>query len=248
MYTPRFYRKMMGERYRSFTYKYLETDIWVAFDRDTDINVESVENFVSDKCHSLRLIIDDYINSNPDFQTSYTPIKISNDMPIFIKRLSESSQITEVGPMAGIAGLFSEEIGRSCKQHFGFNEIIVENGGDNYIDVKHSVTVNVFAGDHPLSNKIVLQVEAKHCPMGICASSGKFGHSKSFGSADLVTVACKDTVLADQYATALANKINKADDIENVLKIVDNIPEILHLSVFKDGAFGIRGKLKVKTL
>ena len=237
----------MGKRFKSFVFRHMETDIWIAYDHNAKVNVKSVKEFVADKCRALRSKIDNYLSSDPGFQKSFEPIEVRNDMPFEIKRLSKCSQISKVGPMAGIAGLFAEEIGKSCKVQFGLNEIIVENGGDNYIDVQHSVTVSIFAGDHPLSNKIALQIEAKECPLGLCASSGKFGHSESLGSADLVTVACHDTVLADQYATAFANMIDKTDQIENVLEIAVKVPEIFHLAIFKDGAFGIRGEIKVKT-
>jgi ApbE superfamily uncharacterized protein (UPF0280 family) len=147
--------------------------------------------------------------------------------------------------MAGIAGLFAEEIGRALKNEFGFKEIIVENGGDDYIDVQNDINVSLYAGEHPLSNKIHLIIEPDMCPIGLCASSGKFGHSISFGSADLVSIACRDTVLADQYATAFANRIKSEDDVTSVIQLAQTLPDILHIAVFKDQAFAIGGHLKV---
>lgn len=147
--------------------------------------------------------------------------------------------------MAGIAGLFSREVGVSLKDEFGLKDIIVENGGDNYIDVTETLTVSLFAGKHPLSGKILLNIEPHQCPIGLCASSGKFGHSKSLGEADLVSIACENALLADQYATAFANRILSVNDIATVLDSSSDIEEIMHISIFKDGAFGIRGCLNV---
>ena len=123
---------------------------------------------------------------------------------------------------------------------------MVENGGDNYLDISHEVSVQLYAGLHPLSNKIRLQIDPADSPLGLCASSGKFGHSKSFGKADLVSVACRDTILADQYATALANQVTCSEDIEKVLEMSAQFPEILHCAVFMDEKFGIHGRLKVR--
>lgn len=245
MYEPRFYRKDMGERFTSFVHRYRETDIWVAFNADKSSDLENIRSFTADKCRSLRTMFEDYFKTDPDYELSMQPYHVSDDVPVLIKELSDLSFNTGVGPMAGIAGLFSREVGISLKDEFKLKDIIVENGGDNYIDVTETLTVSLFAGKHPLSGKVILKIEPHQCPLGLCSSSGKFGHSKSLGEADLVSVACKNALLADQYATAYANRILSVDDIGTVLDSTSNIEEIMHISVFKDGAFGIRGSLNV---
>ncbi|MCF7832491.1 MAG: UPF0280 family protein [Candidatus Marinimicrobia bacterium] len=245
MYEPRWYRQNMGERFKSFTYRFMETDIWIAFDISSKVKIAEINNFADRKCRDLRKLFENYFLITPEFEHTLKPLNVPSDAPKILKELSECSFKTGVGPMAGIAGAFSEEIGKACKKEFEFNEIMVENGGDDYIDVLSDIHVKLFAGNHPLSNKIKLIIEAGDSPLGLCASSGKFGHSKSFGSADLVSVACKNTILADQFATAFANKIRKSDDIEVVLKEASTIPEIIHIAVFMDDKFGIGGKLKV---
>ena len=245
MYEPRWYRQKMGERFNSFTYRFMETDIWVAYDMFSKISTDELLRFVDNKCRSLRKMLEDYFYISPEFEHSLKPVKVPASAPELIRKLAESSVKTDVGPMAGIAGAFAEEIGKACKSEFGFNEIMIENGGDTYIDVLTDIHVKLYAGEHPLSNKVKLIIEAKDSPLGLCASSGKFGHSKSFGKADLVSVACKNTILADQYATAFANMIRNSDDIEGVMEKASKISEIYHIAVFMDDKFGIGGKLKV---
>lgn len=245
MYEPRWYRRNTGERFTSFTYRFMETDIWIAYDISSKVTLNDVHAFVDKKCRTLRKSFEDYFLISPEFEYALKPLNVSSGSPELIQELANASFRTGVGPMAGIAGAFAAEIGKACKKEFGFNEIMVENGGDNYLDISSKIHVKLFAGDHPLSNKIQLIIEAKDSPLGLCASSGKFGHSKSFGSADLLSVACKNTILADQYATAFANKIHSSDDINDVLKEALKIPEIIHIAVFMDDKFGIQGKLKV---
>ena len=247
MYEPRWYRRNMGERFTSFTYRFKETDIWIAYDIFSKTSIDEVRNFVDGKCRVLWKSFEDYFLIAPEFEHAIAPLKVPFTAPELIRNLSDSSFITGVGPMAGIAGAFAEEIAIACKNEFGFKEIIIENGGDNYIDISSDIHVQLFAGDHPLSNKIKLIIEAQDSPIGLCASSGKFGHSKSFGKADLVSVACKNTILADQYATAFANKIINSADINSVLKEASSILDIVHIAVFVDEKFGIQGKLKVSS-
>lgn len=245
MFVPRFYRKDMGGRFNSLVYRYRATDIWMAYDLNTSIPEDSILSFIDDKCRSLWKTFEDYFKIDPEYKDTFDPYDVPEDAPEVVKRLSLGSVITEVGPMAGIAGLYAEEIGKACKEHFKLNEIIVENGGDLYIDVKKTIKVSLFAGDHPLSNRIKLDIEASMCPMGLCASSGKFGHSKSLGKADLVSVACCDAVIADQYATAFANQVIHVADIEEVIEMAIEVVNLKHISIFKDKAFAIGGMVKV---
>jgi uncharacterized protein len=244
MYEPRWYRHKMGERFSSLTYRFMETDIWLAFDKRSKVRQDDLKHFIDKKSRSLRELFEDYFKIDPNFKKTFKPLKVSDEAPSIIKRLSQNSFITQVGPMAGIAGAFAEEIAKSCKDEFNFNEMIVENGGDNYLDINSEIIVSLYAGEHPLSGKLQLLIEPNNAPIGLCASSGKFGHSISLGKADLVAVACKDTILADQFATAFANKILDSRDIKSVLEEASAIPQIMHISVFAFDQFGVQGNLK----
>jgi len=217
----------------------------VAYDISSKVSKDQILDFIDKKCRSLRQTCEQYFLISPEFENALDPLKVLRSAPELMRKLSDASLETGVGPMAGIAGAFAEEIAKACKKEFGFKEIMVENGGDNYLDVLSDIHVKLFAGEHPLSNKIKLVIKVRDLPMGLCASSGKFGHSKSLGRADLVSVGCKNTILADQYATAFANMIHKNNDIDTVLEKASAISAIDHIAVFMDDKFGIRGKLKV---
>ncbi|MDZ7795695.1 MAG: UPF0280 family protein [Candidatus Marinimicrobia bacterium] len=192
-------------------------------------------------------MFESYFLRHPGFKDALVPLHAEEHAPKLIRDLAEASFTTGVGPMAGIASAFAEEIGKSCKREFGFKEIIAENGGDTYIDVRSEIRVSLFAGSHSLSNRIRLVILPEVCPLGLCASSGKFGHSKSFGSADLVSVAAGNTIMADQYATYFANRTAVRDDVQKVLDEAAALKDILHISIFKDDVFGIGGRLKIKS-
>lgn len=246
MYESRWYRHKMGERFSSLTYRFMETDIFLAYDRGSKVRQDDLKHFIDNKSRSLRELLEDYIKMDPDFKKTFNPLKVSAEAPFLIRKLSQNSFLSQVGPMAGIAGAFAEEIGKACKDEFDFKEIMVENGGDNYLDIGSDIIVSLYAGKHPLSDKLQLIIDPNDTPLGLCASSGKFGHSISLGKADLVAVACKDTILADQFATAFANKIQDSSDIKDVLEKASDIPQIMHISVFAFGQFGVQGKLKIK--
>ena len=148
--------------------------------------------------------------------------------------------------MSAVAGAVALYIANALKRHFGVKEVIIENGGDIYADILEDIDVSVFAGASPLSEKVGLHINASQAPLGICTSSGTVGPSLSFGKADAVMIICKDVLLADSYATAFANFVRKAEDINPVLEKIGKIEDIISAVLIKDDKMGAVGKFELK--
>ncbi len=146
-------------------------------------------------CHEITL-----------FKESLVPLNITSTDPM-IQQMLTASQLAQVGPMAAVAGTVSEFIGKKAIANNDTKEIIVENGGDIYMDSQSDRRIMIYAGDSKLSNKIGLLIRKEMMPLGICTSSGTLGHSLSFGKADAVVVLSKNTSLADAVATSVGNLI-----------------------------------------
>jgi len=247
IYEPRFYRLGMGkERFKSFTVTHRETDLWVGID-----NVHftaDIKKYILEEIIELRKGLEKYIEKNPDFYTALSPYKVKEKAPRIAKIMARAAGRARVGPMAAIAGSFSEEIGKLVEEKFGVSEIIVENGGDIYLKFQHPILMSVFAGSSPLSGKVGIEVCPSLSPLGICTSSGTIGHSLSFGKSDAVTVMCKNTASADAYATALGNKIQCQEDIRKVLDISCAIEDILGIIVIVGNKIGVYGEVKIVPL
>ena len=71
----------------------------------------------------------------------------------------EAAKEAGVGPMAAVAGGIAECVGRGLLEA-GHKEIIVENGGDIFLSRSIGLTVSVFAGQSPLSNRLGLKIAA----------------------------------------------------------------------------------------
>ncbi len=82
-------------------------------------------------------------------------------------------------------------------------------------------------------------------PMGICTSSGVFGHSLSLGKADAAVVLAQDTALADAAATRLANEIKVKEDIECAVKTAQQIQGIAGVVLIKDERIGLWGDVEI---
>ena len=106
--------------------------------------------------------------------------------------------------------------------------------------------IAVFAGQSPLSERIGLHIPASDFPLGICTSSGTVGPSLSLGRADAVMIVCKDVLLADSYATAMANRIQSVNDLQPVIDRIQNIPDILGAIAVKDDRMAICGQFELR--
>lgn len=142
--------------------------------------------------------------------------------------------------MASVAGAVAQAVAQALKP---FSEsVIVENGGDCYLDLQEETTVGIFAGpDSPFTGKVAIKLGPERFPLGICTSSGTVGHSLSFGKTDAVTVISKDAALADAAATRLGNIVKSPSDISRALDLAPSIPSIeAVLIIIKDkmGAWG----------
>jgi len=185
--------------------------------------------------------IEEYIKRDRSFLISLTPIPCFPDAPDIVRRMCYAAQMAGVGPMAAVAGAISEFVGRELLKFS--DEIIVENGGDIFIKSQQDRVVGIYAGDSPLSNKIGLRILAKDTPVGICTSSGKIGHSLSFGKADAVMILSKDTALADAAATAVGNIVKGADDMQKGIDYARRIEGVSGVVIIVEDKFGAWGDI-----
>ncbi len=223
---------------KAFKIKIEESDILILAKRDILKKAEDI-------LLNIRAQLKNYIKHHPDFLYSLVPIKPDKNSPEIIKRMCEASEMAEVGPMASVAGAIAEMLGENLLQDS--EEIIVENGGDIFLNIHSSKKVLIFAGDSPLSQKLAVKIEAGR--WGIATSSGKIGHSLNFGKADSATVIAESAAVADAFATSLGNKVSKKEDIEKALEWISQFKEkakIIGAIIILDKYAGFWGNVKIE--
>ncbi|TWI77404.1 hypothetical protein LZ24_00214 [Desulfobotulus alkaliphilus] len=194
----------------------------------------------------LRREIGEYIAKYPEFHSTLLPWPDDPTAPALIRQMIHASQTAGVGPMAAIAGTLAEALGKKLLQRSA--KIIVENGGDLFVCSDTEVTIGLYAGDSPFSGRIGLKIPPPRKGMGICTSSGRLGHSISFGKADAAVIISKDTAVADALATAMGNKIQKPEDIEPLVEKAKDIKEISAMVLVKGDRLGVYGEIEMVPL
>ncbi|MBN1106506.1 MAG: UPF0280 family protein [Deltaproteobacteria bacterium] len=207
-YTDRTYRKRVtAAGLASFQVVFKETDLWVSAG---EALVDETRDLILNARHQL----ESYIRSHSEFLTTLRPYPDDPTAPPVVQDMIEAAKRSGVGPMASVAGAIAEFVGRGLLR--STDQVIVENGGDVFLTAKRDVTVSVFAGDSPLSERIGLLVSTRRMPAGLCSSSGTVGHSFSTGIADAVCVLSGSAALSDAAATALCNTIRGKRDLGRI--------------------------------
>ncbi len=217
-YTERTYRKRATARdLISFRVAVKETDLWISSD-------QKLEKETRDLVLKYRYQLENYIQSHPSFLSTLTSYAEDPYAPEMIRDMIQATRTVGVGPMAAVAGAIAQFTGKGLLEWT--DQVIVENGGDIFLQANRPVTVAVFAGSSPFSEKVGLIIQTRQMPLGICSSSATVGHSLSMGSADAVCLISASASLADGAATALGNKIKKRQDLEKGIEWAKTIEGI----------------------
>lgn len=197
---------------------------------------------VTDEIVAQREALGAFLAHHPAIQAAFAPTPLPPDAPDIARRMAAAATRVGVGPMAAVAGATAQKAGEAGRAA-GADEVIVENGGDIYLDLTRPATVALYAGDAAIGASLALHVTPQETPLAICSSSGKMGHSTSQGRCDLVTVTAADAALADAAATQAANTIDADTDIDNALAMLHKIPGLHGALVAQGGRVGTVGRL-----
>ena len=210
MYEQRFYRDWMErDGLCRFSVKIEESDLLILCDRN-------LEQRAAEVLGEVRGEIERQIAGDPGFGTSLEPVDVSDRATPLVRSMAEAGQAWSVGPMAAVAGVVAEAVGRDLLEEC--ETVIVENGGDVFVRSSEAVTFALYAGERsPFRDRVAFRVEASH-GVGVCTSSGVVGPSLSLGMADAVVAIAGDTAHADAAATAIANRIERPEDVDRVLE------------------------------
>lgn len=107
------------------------------------------------------------------------------------------------------------------------------------------ITVGIFAGDSPLSERIALRIRTSEMPLGVCTSSATVGPSLSLGGADAVCVKSRSASLADAAATAVGNVCKSKSDIRKAISVGSGIEGVLGILIIMGSELGIWGEMEL---
>jgi uncharacterized protein len=217
---------------------------WTVFQlKEADLRISSPRaDLVEAEVRKLRAALEAFIERQPAFRAALVPIDLLDGAPPIAVAMADAARACGIGPMAAVAGAVAQAAAEAALAE-GAGEAIVENGGDTWIASPTEVTVGLHAGRHALSGRLALRITPDRLPLSVCSSSGRFGHSLSFGRCDLATVVARSGALADAAATLAANSVRTVEDVAPTLERVLAIPGVDGVLIVKDDRVGVAGNL-----
>jgi len=216
--------------------------------RETDLQILAPIEISAIALHLViqyRNQLENYLPRQPGFLTALTPLPDDPTAPPLIRTMLKVGQAAGVGPMAAVAGVIAEYVGRDLLKVPGCTEVVVENGGDIFLSRRQDCPIAIFAGLSSLSNRVGLKIRADQMPCGVCTSSATVGHSLSLGRADAVTVVAASAALADAAATRLGNEVQSKDDLGRTLELAAAIPGLIGVVIIIGDELGVWGGLEL---
>ena len=219
-----------------------ETDLLIRGERD-------LEQPAREALKRYRREIEDYLFRHPEWGRSLVPVPAGEEAPPIAAAMSRAASVCGVGPMAAVAGALAWFVGRALSSFSG--ELIVENGGDIFINSRRDRTVLVGTGlNSEFPGYLGIRIAGGLEPVGVAASSGSGGRSLSWGRAEAAVVLAEDTIVADAAATALGNRIRASgrETIEAAVGAIADIPGVKGCLTVCENILAVRGDLELADL
>lgn len=211
------------------------------------VDLESYTDSLVTLCRNtlikLRGDLEEYIKLDPAFRKALLPVPISTAAPEVVRRMGRASAAAAVGPMAAVAGAIAELVGEALVPHC--RDIIVENGGDIFLQTNHERIIAIFAGASRFSKRIGIRIEGDGRPVGICTSSGTVGHSLSLGRADAMVIRSRSATLSDAAATGAGNMVDTKKDLMKAIAYAQQIEGIEGVLAIKDDQMAAWGNMEI---
>jgi len=214
--------------------------------QETDLLILAETTLIDPARRSIihyRYQVEEYIRQHPAFLHSLSPMPIDAKAPPIVRDMLQAAKSAGVGPMAAVAGAFAEKVGGDLLQYS--REVVVENGGDIYLNTDRDISIGIYAGASPLSGRLALHIRSGSTPLGVCTSSGTVGHSFSFGRADAVTIIAPSASLADAAATAVANCVTDRKQIPRALERARELEGVLGAIIIIEDQMGAWGEVEL---
>jgi ApbE superfamily uncharacterized protein (UPF0280 family) len=230
------YRRWQHSDLVTFQVRSEQSDLQISAERPL---IDEAERALLDVLEQL----EGYLERDPRFAKSLLPHSPLPDAPPIAQEMAQAAAVCGVGPMAAVAGAVAEHVGRELLRWS--KQVIVENGGDIFLQTTTPRVAAIFAGESSLTGRVGLRLTRLDEPLGLCTSSGTVGPSLSFGRADAAIILARSAALADAAASALGNRLQTPDDMERALAFTKYLDGVWGAAAVMGDNLGAWGDLEI---
>jgi ApbE superfamily uncharacterized protein (UPF0280 family) len=212
--------------------------------QETAATIAAERRFIGGAVDAIKMArrdIERQIRKDRFFLTTLEPYDSGSCTSETTARMCAATKQAGVGPMAAVAGAIAQAaldamIAEGCRHAW------VDNGGDVALVLESPLTLEIFTT--PGSSKaFAFELRTTGRAMGICSSSGRLGHSISFGDSDIAVTIADDAVVADAFATALGNEVKDETSLNKCFDILRSAKAVKGGLAMIDGAVAMYGEV-----
>ncbi|MCU0852098.1 MAG: UPF0280 family protein [Thermoplasmata archaeon] len=211
---------------------------------ETAATIAAERRFLADAVTAIkaaRAQVERKVRQDRFFLTTLEPYEPNAYDGRVVKRMCEATTKTGVGPMAAVAGAVAAEAVEAMVRA-GCSHGWVDNGGDVALKLDSAITLEVFS-DPDSGKAFGFGLGPTKGTIGICSSSGRLGHSISFGDSDVVVAIAEDAVLADALATAIGNRVTDRESLRTCFDPFKAIRGAFGFLAMLDGEVSVFGEV-----
>jgi ApbE superfamily uncharacterized protein (UPF0280 family) len=239
LHNKRFYRLYSSSgRWNTYNVKLHTSDLYIRALNDISVKAGQILS-------EAREEIENHIKVNPEFLTSLEPVTEHGNSGEIVSAMYKASKAAGTGPMAAVAGAVAEYTGKKLVPFS--NEIIVENGGDIWMNIKNPVTIGIYCNNLYFKDRLAIKISETGNPCSVCTSSSGVGHSISFGKADSATIVAKNGALADAVATETCNRVKSQSHIEEALNFALSVAGVQGCLIVMGDKMAAGGDIELTT-
>jgi ApbE superfamily uncharacterized protein (UPF0280 family) len=239
LHNNRFYRLYSSSgKWSTYNVKLHTSDLYIR--ARNDISAKAGEVLAE-----AREEIEKHIKVNPAFLTSLEPVPEHVNSGEIVSAMYKASKAAGTGPMAAVAGAVAEYTGKNLLPFS--DEIIVENGGDIWMNINNPVTIGIYCNNIYFKNRLAIKISGTENPCSVCTSSSRIGHSISFGRADSATVIACSGPLADAVATETCNRVKSQSHIEEALNFALSVAGVQGCLIVMGDRIAALGDIELTT-
>jgi len=192
-----------------------------------------------DAVKQARRDIERQIRRDRFFLTTLEPYDTKACSSEITARMCDASRLAGVGPMATVAGAIAQAAVEAMVAA-GSKHSWVDNGGDIALILDRPATIEIFTAPGA-SKASAFSLDSTEGVIGICSSSGRLGHSISFGDSDVAIAIADDALVADAFATALGNRVKTRESLSSCFDVFKGVREVRGGLAMIDGAVALYG-------
>ncbi len=210
--------------------------------QETAATIAAERRFIDVAVEAIKVArrdIERQIRKDRFFLTTLEPYDDRGCTSEITRRMCAASKLAGVGPMATVAGSIAQAaldamIGEGCTHAW------VDNGGDVALVLESPLTLEMFTTPGS-AMAYGFELTSTGHRIGICSSSGRVGHSISFGDSDIALTIADDAVVADAFATALGNAVKDKASLGTCFDVLRGSDAVRGGLVMIDGAVAMYG-------